>query len=77
MQTNNIEGAIDTITDVIADKVAEKIQQQQTSSSDSIQNGFDSINIEANKMASSGGGNKRKTRKFKLTKKHKTRQNRN
>ena len=54
--SNAIDNSVDK-------KVAEKLEQHNT---DTIQNGFDSINQEVNKMASGGG---RKTRKFRITNK--------
>ena len=61
----------DTIANSVGKAVSEKLNQND---SDGIQNGFDSVNKEANTMAASGGHRRRKTRKFKVTKKNKTRQ---
>jgi len=60
-------------SDTLANSLAEKLNQNN---SDVIQNGFDSVNQEVNTMATSGGQKRRKTRKFKLAKKNKSRQKR-
>ena len=66
--------ALDTVVEYITDKVAQKVSQNISSqSSDSQQNGFDSINKVAETMATTGG-KKRRTRRFKIkTNKNKTR----
>ena len=67
--------SLSTVVDYIADAVAEKVSLNVSSAQfgEKPQNGFDSVNAAAEMMAKSGGKRKRKTRKFKLTKKNKTR----
>jgi hypothetical protein len=55
----------DAITNSVEKKVAEKLEQHNT---DTMQNGFDSLNQEVNKMAVGG----KKTRKFRITNKNKS-----
>jgi len=57
----------DAIANSVEKKVAEKLEQN-SSNSDTMQNGFDSLNQEVNKMATGG----KKTRRFKLTNKNKS-----
>jgi hypothetical protein len=69
--------AINTVVDYIADKVADKVSHNISNQPSEIQqNGFDSINKAVETMASSGG-KKRKSYKFRLTNKNKTRHNKN
>ena len=69
------------VVDYISDRVAEKVSASE--SGEKQQNGFDSVNAVAETMSTSEatdtseetpktGGNKQKTRKFRLTKKSKT-----
>jgi hypothetical protein len=53
------------IDNSVEKKVAEKLEQHNT---DTMQNGFDSLNQEVNKMATGG----KKTRKFRITNKNKS-----
>ena len=74
----DITTALETVVDYLSSKIADKVSQNisQTSSEQSgQQNGFDSNAITANTFDNSGGGRK-KTRKYKLIKKKKTRQHR-
>ena len=65
---NSLSNIVDYITDAVAEKVSQKIPTQPN---DGQQDGFDSVNAAAEMMAKNGG-KRRKTRKFKLTKKNKT-----
>ena len=65
---NSLSNVVDYITDAVAEKVSQKIPTQPN---DGQQDGFDSVNAAAEMMAKNGG-KRRKTRKFKLTKKNKT-----
>ena len=56
---NNFQSALSTVVDEFADIVAKKI------SSNSPQNGFDSLNTAVKTMSSNGGNGNRKTRKNK------------
>jgi N-glycosylase/DNA lyase len=67
----SLTNVVDYITDIAAKKVSEKVSAAQLG--DKQQNGFDTVNAVAKTMANSGG-KKRKSRKFKLTNKNKTRQ---
>ena len=60
-----------TIANYIADAVAEKVSISQ--SGEKPQEGFDAVNKAAETMATSGGSKFKKTRRFRLTKKNKTR----
>ena len=64
--TNSIDNIITYMSDKISDKVAANI----STGPDGAQNGFSAVNNATEKMASSGG---KKSRKFKLTRKNKTR----
>ena len=66
---NSLSNVVDYITDAVAEKVS--VSVTSTQSGENQQNGFDSVNAAAEMMAKSGG-KRRKTRKFKLTKKNKT-----
>ncbi len=66
----SLTNVVDYITDIAAKKVSEKVSAAQLG--DKQQNGFDTVNAVAKTMANSGG-KKRKSRKFKLTNKNKTR----
>jgi len=66
---NSLSNVVDYITDAVAQKVSLNVTSAQFGEKQ--QNGFDSINTAAEMMAKSGGKRK-KTRKFKLTKKNKT-----
>jgi hypothetical protein len=66
---NSLSNVVDYITDAVAQKVSLNVTSAQFGEKQ--QNGFDSINTAAEMMAKSGG-KRRKTRKFKLTKKNKT-----
>ena len=72
-QNDKLTQAIDTVVDYIADKVSKKVTINVSSSDYTPQNGYEAVKTAAETMASSKGGKKRKTRKFKLTKKNKTR----
>jgi hypothetical protein len=65
---NSLSAVVDYITDAVAEKVSQKIPIQPNEDQ---QDGFDSVNTAAGMMAKIGG-KRRKTRKFKLTKKNKT-----
>ena len=65
----SLTNVVDYITDVVADRVSQNVTAAQ--SGERQQNGFDSINAAAEMMAKSGG-KRRRTRKFKLTNKNKT-----
>jgi hypothetical protein len=65
---NSLSAVVDYITDAVAEKVSQKIPIQPNEGQ---QDGFDSVNTAAGIMAKIGG-KRRKTRKFKLTKKNKT-----
>ena len=64
--TNSIDNIITYMSDKISDKVAANI----SNGTEGPQNGFRAVNAATEKMASSGG---KKSRKFKVTKKNKTR----
>ena len=66
---NSLSNVVDYITDAVAEKVSQNVTSAQFGEKQ--QNGFDSVNTVAEIMATSGG-KRRKTRKFKLTKKNKT-----
>ena len=66
---NSLSNVVDYITDAVAKKVSLNVTSAQFG--EKPQNGFDSVNAAAEMMATSGG-KRRKTRKFKLTKKNKT-----
>ena len=66
---NSLSNVVDYITDAVAEKVSLNVSSAQFG--EKPQNGFDSVNTAAEMMAKSGGKRK-KTRKFKLTKKNKT-----
>ena len=66
---NSLSNVVDYITDAVAEKVS--VSVTSTQSGENQQNGFDSVNAAAEMMAKSGG-KRRKTRKFKLSKKNKT-----
>ena len=67
--------ALDTVVEYITDKVAAKVSQNISgTTSEGQQNGFDALNTAAETMASSGG-RKRKTRRFKLVNKNRTKSN--
>jgi hypothetical protein len=68
----DISQSLTNVVDYISNKIAEKVSQQVSSgqSEENIQNGFNSVNAAAVTMAL--GGKKRKTRRFKLTNKNKT-----
>ena len=66
---NSLSNVVDYITDAVAEKVSLNVSSAQFG--EKPQNGFDSVNAAAEMMAKSGGKRK-KTRKFKLTKKNKT-----
>ena len=66
---NSLSNVVDYITDAVAEKVSLNVSSAQFG--EKPQNGFDSVNTVAEMMAKSGGKRK-KTRKFKLTKKNKT-----
>jgi hypothetical protein len=66
---NSLSNVVDYITDAVAEKVSLNVTSAQFG--EKPQNGFDSVNAAAEIMAKSGG-KRRKTRKFKLTKKNKT-----
>ena len=53
----------------MSDKISEKVATNISSGTEGAQNGFSAVNTAAEKMATSGG---KKSRKFKLTKKNKT-----
>ena len=65
---NSLSNVVDYITDAVAEKVSQNISGQ---SNEGQQDGFDSVNAAAGMMAKIGG-KRRKTRKFRLTKKNKT-----
>jgi hypothetical protein len=68
-----VSDSLNTVVNFLADKIAEKV-----SSSTSLkefsgqQNAFESVNNAAKKINSSTGGKKKRTQKFRLTKKSKT-----
>ena len=62
-----------TIANYIGDVVAEKVSTAQ--SGEKPQNGFAAVNKAATTIGSSGGSKFKKTRRFRLTKKNKTRHN--
>ena len=66
---NSLSNVVDYITDTVAEKVSLNVTSAQFG--EKSQNGFDSVNAAAEIMAKSGG-KRRKTRKFKLTRKNKT-----
>jgi hypothetical protein len=66
---NSLTNVVDYITDVVSDRVSQNVTASQFG--EKPQNGFDAVNAAAEMMAKSGGKRK-KTRKFKLTKKNKT-----
>ena len=66
---NSLSNVVDYITDAVAEKVSLNVTSAQFGEKQ--QNGFESINNAAEMMAKSGG-KRRKTRKFKLSKKNKT-----
>jgi hypothetical protein len=66
---NSLSNVVDYITDAVAEKVSLNVTSAQFGEKQ--QNGFDSVNAAAGIMAKSGG-KRRKTRKFKLSKKNKT-----
>ena len=70
--TNEIDQALDTIVNVLSEKVAAKVAAKVGSetSVEGVQNGFNSVAEAANKMS---GGKKKKSRKFCLTNKSKSR----
>jgi hypothetical protein len=57
---------VDYMADVIADKVSQKL------TNDKPQNGFESVNEASRMMVNLGGSKFKKTRRFKLTNKNKT-----
>jgi hypothetical protein len=64
------------VVDYISNKVADKVAQKMVSNSTVEQDGFDAVNNAVQSMAAqSGGKKKKKTRKFRLTKKNKTKGN--
>ena len=65
--------SLKTISNYIADTVADKALKSQPENN--IQDGFSSVNKVAETMATSGGSKFKKTRRFILTKKNKTRHN--
>jgi hypothetical protein len=65
----SLSNVVDYITDAVAEKVSQNVTAAQFGEKQ--QNGFDSVNAAAEMMAKIGG-KRRKTRKFKLTKKNKT-----
>jgi hypothetical protein len=65
----SLTNVVDYITDVVSEKVSQNISASQTGEKQ--QNGFDSVNTAAQTMANSGG-KRRKTRRFKITNKNKT-----
>jgi hypothetical protein len=73
-QTNSLNEAVNTLGIRISEEVLKIVSNNLTSNinsvTDQIQNGFNANKKAANTMAS-GGGKKRKTRKFKLTNKNK------
>jgi hypothetical protein len=69
----SLTNVVDYIADIVADKVSRNVTAYQCG--DKLQNGFDSVNAAAETMALSTGGKRKKTRKFKLTNKTKTRKN--
>jgi hypothetical protein len=71
--TSNTEliNSFKTIANYIADVVVEKVSTSQ--SGDKPQEGFKAVNKAAETMASSGGSKFKKTRRFRLTNKNKTR----
>ena len=68
----SLSNVVDYITDAVAEKVSQNVSASQFGEKQ--QNGFESVNNAAEIMATSGGKRK-KTRKFKLTNKKKTRHN--
>jgi hypothetical protein len=66
---NSLSNVVDYITDAVAEKVSLNVTSAQFGEKQ--QNGFDSVNAAAEMMAKTGG-KRRKTRKFKLTNKNKT-----
>ena len=68
---DEVNKSINILADLLASKIVAKIQGN--SSSSSVQNGFKSVDNIANVLGSSTGGSKYKTKRFKLTKKRKTR----
>ena len=69
--TDEVNKSINILADLVASKIAAKIQGN--SSSPDVQNGFKSVDNIANVLGSSKGGSKYKTKRFRLTKKRKTR----
>ncbi len=70
---DKVKDALNAVVDYISDKVSEKVSPNgKIYTEGNIQNGFDSVNIAAEKMALSGGSKKRKTRKFRIQKQKRT-----
>ena len=70
-KNTELVNSLTNIADYIADIVAEKVSSNQIG--DKIQNGFDSVNKASETIANSGGSKFKKTRRFRLTNKNKTR----
>ena len=72
---NSLSNVVDYITDAVAEKVSKNVlsdkDRETPQDGEKPQDGFDSVNKAAEMMTSSGG-KRRKTRKFKLSKKNKT-----
>ena len=69
--------SLTNVVDYITDSVAEKVSQNVTSEQyeDTPQDGFDTINKTINVMASSGGSKFKRTKRFRLVNRNKTRYN--
>ena len=67
--------SLTNVVDYITDSVAEKVSQNVTSEQyeDTPQDGFDTINKTINVMASSGGSRFKRTKRFRLVNRNKTR----
>ena len=70
-ETSSANQELNKSVGIVLDYISDKISQNLSQNTDGVQNGFRSVNKAAETMALSGG--KRKTRKFKITKKNKTR----
>ena len=72
---NSLSNVVDYITDTVAEKVSKNVlsdkDRETPQDGEKPQDGFDSVNKAAEMMTSSGG-KRRKTRKFKISKKNKT-----